>query len=123
MEKDKAMKAIRTLLIAFVLVTIGFALGSWIKNNVAALASSLGVMLLFDLGRVFITVEKHIGWLPSAHLPSPFGGHSFLRFYGNMVQGVSNATNPYATLSLVTPLVWLILMLALATVALKRKAG
>jgi len=102
---------------------IGFALGSGIKNNVAALASTLGAMLLLDLGRVFITAEKHIGWLPSAHLPSPFGGHSFLRFYSNMVQGVSNATHPYAYLSLVTPLVWLVFMMTMATMALKRKAG
>ncbi|MCP4455524.1 MAG: ATP-binding cassette domain-containing protein [Planctomycetes bacterium] len=102
---------------------IGFALGSWIKNNVVALASTLGVILLIDLGRVFVTAEKHMGWLPSAHLPSPFGGHSFLRFYCNMVQGVSNASNPYAYLSLVAPLVWLVLMVVLATVALKRKAG
>jgi ABC-2 type transport system ATP-binding protein len=102
---------------------IGFALGSWIKNNVAALASTLGVILLLDLGRVFVTIEKHIGWLPSAHLPSPFGGHSFLRFYCNIVQGVSNASNPHAYLSLVTPLVWLVLMMVLATMALKRKAG
>jgi ABC-2 type transport system ATP-binding protein len=102
---------------------IGFALGSWIKNNVAALASTLGVLGLIDLGRAFITVDKYIGWLPSAHLPSPFGGHSFLRYYCNVVQGVSNASNPYAYLSMVTPLVWLVVMLLLATVALKRKAG
>lgn len=102
---------------------IGFGLGCVIKNNVAALATTFGAMLLLDLGRVFITVEKYVGWLPSAHLPSPFGGHSFLRYYCNMVQGVSNATNPHAYLSLATPVVWLVLMMALATIAIKRKAG
>jgi len=102
---------------------IGFALGSWIKNNVGALATTLGVILLIDLGRVLMTLDAHIGWLPSAHLPSPFGGHSFLNFYSNMVQGVSNATNPYAYLSVATPLAWLVVMGVLATIALKRKAG
>jgi hypothetical protein len=102
---------------------IGFALGSWIKNNVGALTTTLGVILIIDVGRVFIPSEEYIGCLPSAHLPSPFGGHSFLRFYGDMVQGVSNATNPHADLSIITPLVWLVLAMALATIAIKRKAG
>jgi len=103
--------------------SIGFALGSWIKNNVGALTTTLGAILIFDLGRVFIPGEEYVGCLPSAHLPSPFGGHSFLRFYGDMVQGVSNATSPHANLSIMTPLVWLVLAMVLATAALKRKAG
>ena len=127
-KKEEMFQFLRPVLWAPILplvsyTAIGFALGSIIKNNVVALATTLAAMLLLDLGRVFITVEKYIGWLPSAHLPSPFGGHSFLRYYNNMVQGVSNATNPYAYLSLATPMVWLALMMILAVIAIKRKAG
>ena len=103
---------------------IGFAIGSWVKNNVAAFASTLGAIVFIDIGRAVIPYgDKTIGWLPSAHLPSPFGGHSFLTFYCNMVQGVSNAVNPYANLSIKAPLVWLVLMIVLAMIALNRKAG
>ena len=102
---------------------IGFSLGSWIRNNVAALTGTLGTILLLDLGRAVIPVRETIGWLPSAHLPSPFGGHSFLRFYSDMVQGVSNATNPYADRAILTPLIWLICAMVLASISIKRKAG
>lgn len=102
---------------------IGFAWGSWLRNNVVALAATLGTILLLDVGRAFLTTDSTIGWLPSAHLPSPFGGHSFVTFYCDVVQGVSNATNPYASLSIKAPLVWVVIMTVLAAVALKRKAG
>ncbi|MBN2591152.1 MAG: ATP-binding cassette domain-containing protein [Sedimentisphaerales bacterium] len=103
---------------------MGFAIGSWIKNNVGAFASTLGAIVFIDIGRAIIPGgSKTIEWLPSAHFPSPFGGHSFLTYYCNMVQGVSNAANPYADLSVLAPLVWLILMMIFAMIALNRKAG
>ena len=108
----------------FSYAAIGFAIGSWIKNNVAAFAGTLGAIVIIDIGRAIIPGgDKAIGWLPSAHLPSPFGGHSFLTFYCNMVQGVSNAENPYANLSIITPTIWLALMIIIAMIALNRKAG
>ena len=103
---------------------IGFAIGSWVKNNVAAFAGTLGFIVLIDIGRAIMPGgDSSVGWLPSAHFPSPFGGHSFLTFYSNMVQGVSNAANPYANLSLIAPLVWFAVMIILAIIALNRKAG
>jgi ABC-type multidrug transport system ATPase subunit len=127
-QKTEMLNYLRPTLLAPLLplvayTALGFALGSWARNNVAALTSTLGIVLLLDLGRAFVPVGKYIGWLPSAHLPSPFGGESFLRYYCDMVQGVSNATCPYADLSVITPLAWLVLMMCLACVALKRKAG
>jgi ABC-type multidrug transport system ATPase subunit len=108
----------------FSYTAIGFAIGSWIKNNVGAFASTLGAIIFIDIGRAIIPGgDKIIGWLPSAHLPSPFGGHSFLTFYCNMVQGVSNTVNPYVNLSIEAPLVWLVIMIILAVIALNRKAG
>jgi ABC-2 type transport system ATP-binding protein len=101
---------------------IGFALGSRIRNNVGAFAGALGAIIFIDIGRTVLP-NGVTGWLPSAHLPSPFGGHSFLTFYCNIVQGVSNATNPYANLSIVAPLVWLVLLTVLSMAALNRKAG
>jgi hypothetical protein len=107
----------------FAYTAIGFAWGSWLRNNVVALAATLGMILLLDAGRAFLTTASTIGWLPSAHLPSPLGGHSFVTFYCDVVQGVSNATNPYASFSIKAPLVWMVIMTVLAAIALKRKAG
>ena len=108
----------------FAYTAIGFAIGSWIKSNVGAFATTLGTIVFIDIGRAIIPGgDDAIGWLPSAHLPSPFGGHSFLTFYCNVVQGVSNAVNPYADLSLKAPLIWLVVMILLAMIALNRKAG
>jgi hypothetical protein len=76
-----------------------------------------------DLGRAFMPSDTSIGYLLAAHLPSPFGGHSFLQFYCLSVQGVSNTSNPYAYLSVTVPLIWLGVMTVLAVVALQRKAG
>lgn len=128
-KKEEMFNYLRPVLLSpiiplFSYTAIGFAIGSWIKSNVGAFASTLGAIVLIDLGRAIIPGgDKSIGWLMSAHLPSPFGGHSFLSFYCNTVQGVSNSSNPYANLSIVTPLIWLVIMTVLAMVALKRKAG
>jgi ABC-type multidrug transport system ATPase subunit len=88
---------------------IGLALGSLIRSNVGALVTTLGAILVLDLGRVFIPRAEAVGWLPSAHLPSALGGHSACSTTATCVQGVSNATNPHASLALVTPLVWAVL--------------
>jgi ABC-2 type transport system ATP-binding protein len=127
-KKDEMLRYLWPALYAPILpliayTAIGFTLGSWIRNNVVALVGTLGAMLLMDVARAFFTSAATVAWLPSAHLPSPFGGHSFLKFYCDAVQGVSNSTNPYAYLSLAAPLVWLVMMMLLAAVALKRKAG
>ncbi len=127
--KEEMLNYLRPVLLSPILpllsyTAIGFAIGSWIKNNVGAFATTLGSIVLIDIGCAIIPGGNNtIGWLPSAHLPSPFGGHSFLTFYCNMVQGVSNAANPYADLSVIAPLFWLVLMIVLAVIALNRKAG
>ena len=104
-------------------LSLGFALGSWIKNNVAALTATLGALIVIDLGRGFFVREQMVGWLLSSHLPSALGGHCFLQYYCDVVQGVSNAVDPYAAWTLVVPLTWLVVTLVSALVALIRKAG
>lgn len=102
---------------------IGLALGSWIRNSVGALVITLGAVLVLDLGRLLIVSVEVLGWLPSAHLPSALGGHSAVQYYCDMVQGVSNATNPHVSLALVAPLVWAVLAVVAAVAALQRKEG
>lgn len=111
-----------TILPLLAYASLGFAFGSWIKTNIGALVTTLGAVLVLDLGRAFVPTER-VGWLLSAHMPSPLGGHSFVQYYCDSVQGVSNAVNPHVAQSLTTPLLWLALSMVLAVIALKRKAG
>ncbi len=127
-QQPEMFQALRSTLWAPILplmayIALGFALGSCIKNNVVALTTTLGVLLLLDLGRAFMPGQEAIGWLLSAHLPSPLGGHSFLRYYTEVVQGVSNATHPYAHLAVIVPSLWWAAAMVPAMIAIKRKAG
>ncbi len=102
---------------------IGLALGSRIRNSVGALVTTLGAVLVLDLGRVLVPSEEAVGWLPSAHLPSALGGHSAVQYYCDMVQGVSNASNPHDSLAVITPLAWAVVAVVGAAGTLQRKEG
>ncbi len=102
---------------------LGFAIGSWLKNSVGALVAALSVVFILDLGRVVFPFQEKLGWLLSSHMPSPFGGDSFVLFYSNVVQGVSNATNPFAGQCITISLVWLVFAMGFSIITLKRKAG
>lgn len=127
-EKQEMMGYLRAVLWAPILpliayTALGFGLGSWIRSNVGALGSCLGSIVLLDLARMFVSDQAKAGWLLSAHLPSPLGGQSFLRYYCDVVQGVSNAANPYAYGSVTVPIVWGVCLLGLAVIGIHRKAG
>ena len=113
----------RPILPLIAYTALGFGLGCWIRNNVVALGSCFGGVVLLDLARMFVPDQTKVGWLLSAHLPLPLGGHSFLRYYSDMVQGMSNAMNPYAHDSVMVPIVWCVCLLGLAVIGIRRKAG
>ena len=127
-EKQEMMGYLRNVLWLPILpliayTSLGFGLGSWIRNNVVALGGCLGGVVLLDLARMFFPDQAKAGWLLCAHLPSPLGGHSFLRYYCDLVQGMSNAANPYAHGAVIVPIVWCVCLLGLAIIGIHRKAG
>jgi ABC-type multidrug transport system ATPase subunit/ABC-type transport system involved in multi-copper enzyme maturation permease subunit len=103
-------------------VALGFLAGALARGAAGALALALGLVAFLDLSRTIARGLGWEGWLPSAYLPSPLGDTSYLRFYSDVVQGISNTEFAYARTSLVVPAVWTVACLALATWLLSRRS-
>jgi len=101
---------------------LGFLVGSVTRTGTASLAGTFGALVVLDLGRVFARGFGLEGWLPSAHLPSPLGDTSYLRFFDDVVQGVSNASFIHGDTALLCPLIWVGVTFALSAVLLVRRS-
>jgi hypothetical protein len=101
---------------------LGLFAGALARGAAGALALGLGLFAFLDLARVLARGFGLEGWLPSAYLPSPLGDTSFLAFYGDVAQGVSNAHFAYASTALVAPALWAALALSLSMLLLSRRS-
>lgn len=101
---------------------IGFLAGAIARTGATALGLALGVGVVFDLARAFAREFGAGGLLPSDHLPSPLSDTSFLRYYVDVSQGVSNALDTYAHQAHVVPLAWGALGFVLGASILQRRA-
>ena len=72
----------------------------------AALALALALGALLDVLRGVMRAFGATSALPSDHLPSPLSDTSFVRFYVDVSQGVSNATFEHGPASIWVPLAW-----------------
>ncbi|MBK7642148.1 MAG: ATP-binding cassette domain-containing protein [Planctomycetes bacterium] len=102
--------------------TLGLCAGTLARGAAGALALGLGFFALLDLSRTLARGFGLEGWLPSAYLPSPLGDTSFLSFYSDVAQGVSNAHFDFAATALLTPAAWALLSLALSVLVLSRRS-
>jgi ABC-type multidrug transport system ATPase subunit/ABC-type transport system involved in multi-copper enzyme maturation permease subunit len=102
--------------------TLGLLAGALARGAAGALALGLGLFALLDLSRTVARGFGLEGWLPSAYLPSPLGDTSFLSFYSDVAQGVSNANFAFARTALVTPALWAALCFAFAVLLLSRRS-
>lgn len=87
---------------------LGFLAGALLRGAAGALALAFGGYVFLDLARTFARSFDFEGWLVSAYLPSPLGDTSFVQTFGDLAQGVSNASFEYAATAWTTPLVWLV---------------
>lgn len=101
---------------------IGFLAGSLARNGTVALGVAFGAVGFLDLFRVMAREYSFEGWLPSAHLPSPLGDVSFVQYYAEVVQGVSNVAWEYADIGILAPLAWIVVAFVISTVCLQRRA-
>jgi len=101
---------------------LGLFAGALTRGAAGALALGLGMFGFLDLVRVLARGFGLEGWLPSAYLPSPLGDTSFLAYYGDVAQGVSNAHFAYASTDLAAPLLWAALTLAFALLCISRRS-
>jgi ABC-2 type transport system ATP-binding protein len=110
------------LLPLFAYSALGFLAGAVARTAAGALAFGLGLFAFLDLVRTIARGLRMEGWLPSAYLPSPLGDTSFLAFYADVAQGVSNANFAFADTALAVPLTWGALAFGLAVLVLSRRS-
>jgi hypothetical protein len=85
---------------------IGFAAGTSARSGAGALALALGAELALDLARAPARGFGVEHLLHTAYLPSPLGDSSFLEFYRDLSQGVSNTAFEFAKTALSAPGAW-----------------
>jgi len=100
---------------------LGFLAGSVTRGAAAALALALGLVGFLDLGRAVARGFGIEGWLPTAYLPSPLGDTSYLKFYSDAAQGISNSTFEFQWGQISVPVLWLCLSVGIATWLLARR--
>jgi hypothetical protein len=101
---------------------LGFLAGAIARTGATALGFSLALGVLIDLGRALTRALRFTGGLPSDYLPSPLSDTSFVRFYVDLSQGVSNARFEHAGTALVVPVAWTFAAFLLATFLLVRRS-
>ncbi|MBK7877435.1 MAG: ATP-binding cassette domain-containing protein [Planctomycetes bacterium] len=100
---------------------VGFACGALVRGAAAGVGLALGVHLALDLGRTLVRGGALEGWLPGAHLASPFSDTSGLAYYVELARGVSSARFEFESLALVVPAAWCALSLVVASAMLVRR--
>ena len=100
---------------------LGFLAGAIARTGATALGLALSMGVLVDLGRALTRALRVAGGLPSDYLPSPLSDTSFVRFYVDLAQGVSNARFEHAGTALAVPVAWALAAFLLATLLLVRK--
>lgn len=101
---------------------IGFLAGALARNGTVALGLGLGSVVFLELARVVAREYGIEGWLPTAHWASPLSDVSFVRYYDQVVQGISNVEWRYADQSILAPLLWIVVPFAVSVFCLKRRA-
>jgi hypothetical protein len=102
--------------------SIGLACGAALRTGAAALATALGLGVVLDLSRAILREVGARGGVPSDYLPSPLSDTSFVRFYVDVSQGVSNATFEHAGRAFLVPFAWAVLCFVLAHGTLARRS-
>lgn len=110
-------------------VGLGFAVGAALRGPVVALALALGLWIVLDLGRGFARAIDRLAdlaypfeaCLPSFYLPSPFSDTSYVEFYSQLSQGVSNVMPRHTAVDLIVPACWALAGFALAAMIVRRR--
>ena len=100
---------------------LGFLSGALVRTAAGALGLALGMGVVLDLSRAIARELGYAGALPSDYVPSPLSDTSFLRFYVDIAQGVSNATFPHAHYAFYVPAAWAACAFVLAARILIRR--
>jgi len=108
---------------------VGFLAGAVARTAPGALGLAIGSVLAIDLARGVARAFDADGWLLAAYAPSPLGDTSYVHYFADRAQGISNAAFRYgeawfAGLSqdLALPVLWIAFALSLSTLWLARRS-
>jgi ABC-type multidrug transport system ATPase subunit len=107
---------------------LGFLAGAWVRSAAGALGLALGALLAVDLARAAARGLGVEGWLLTAYLPTPLGDTSYVQYFADRAQGISNAfftldvSLAGVPLDLACPLLWAVVCAVLSAILLARRA-
>ena len=125
-EFTRALTAPLAVLLGF--FASGFLAGSCTRGASSALGLALGALLGLDLARVVARDLGAEGWLLPAYIPTPLGDTSYLHYFADRAQGISNAVfelgSSWAGIprDFLQPALWGVACLALSAILLARRA-
>jgi hypothetical protein len=99
-------------------MSLGFLAGNLARGAAAALGLGLGLMLAFDLLRVFFRGP----WLIAEHTPSLLGDASYPRLFLELSMGISTQLNPSVWQAWITGILWILGIALLSTWMLRNKS-
>ncbi|HMS15981.1 MAG TPA: ATP-binding cassette domain-containing protein [Planctomycetota bacterium] len=106
----------------FALTLLGLLVGSLLRRPAAALGGTMLLLLAAEGLRPFFRMKSYEGFLPTAHLPSPLGDvTSYVRYYGDAVQGVGNAFWPLQDVGAWPMILWTVVLSGLAILSIIKK--
>jgi ABC-type multidrug transport system ATPase subunit len=115
--------------VLFAYYGLGLLAGAVARTAPGALGFAIALVLGTDLLRGVARSFHFEGWLLAAYAPSPLGDTSYLNYFSERAQGISNAVFRFAShnlagldASLAVPLVWLAGAVALSIFLLHRRA-
>jgi len=125
-EFARALAAPALALLGF--SALGFLLGSCTRGAASALGLAIGAQLGLDLARVVARGFGAEGWLLPAYLPSPLGDASYLHYFADRAQGISNSVFDFGSSwagvpqDFAFPLCWFVACIALSAILLDRRS-
>jgi ABC-type multidrug transport system ATPase subunit len=108
---------------------LGLLAGSFARGAAGALGLAIALLLALDVARGILRGTAAERWLLSAHSPSPLGDTSYLQFFADRSQGISNAVytlgEPAAlglAADVLVPAAWIVATLLLSAILLARRS-
>jgi ABC-2 type transport system ATP-binding protein len=125
-ELVRALLAPVAALVGF--FTIGFLAGTFLRGAAGALGLAIGALLGLDLARGVARGFGAEGYLLSAYVPTPLGDTSYVHYFADRAQGISNSTFEWSgsfagvPQDVACPLVWIVACVGLSAILLARRS-
>ncbi|MHC4953771.1 MAG: ATP-binding cassette domain-containing protein [Planctomycetota bacterium] len=101
---------------------LGLLAGTVVRRGATALATAIGLGLLFDIGREFLVNTSLEAWSPATYLPSKLTGNtSFTDHYLRVSQGMNDSLFLFPGTEVYAPLLWATGTFVAAAWILKRR--